>query len=227
MPGTSTPPGRFAFELARPPCDPARGSRKLSVPTATRDAPAATNSAASAPLATPPMPIRGISTAAPTARSWCSATVRTAGPERPPLPAASAGSAAGRVERRRLERVDQRDRVGPALLGGDRDRGGLGDVGRQLHDQRLRGQRPQRRQQRLGLGRLLADDQAGVDVRAGDVELDRGDLLPLRRRPRPAGRTARGSSPSPRRSAAPAARRAAAGPRRGSRRGPCWAARSS
>ena len=36
-----------------------------------------------------------------------------------------------------------------------------------------------------GLGRLLADDQPRLDVGAGDVELQRGDLVALRRRPRP------------------------------------------
>ena len=162
------------------------------------------------------MPTSGSATAAATARSCCSAIGRTAGPERPPWPAARAGAPVRRIDRARLQRVDQRDRVGPALLGGDRDRGRVGDVGRQLHDQRLRGQRAQRLQQRHGLGRLLADDQARVDVRAGDVELDRRDLVALRQRPRPVARTPPGWSPSPRRSAAPAARPAAAGPRPGS-----------
>ena len=71
---------------------PARGSRKLSVPTATRVAPAARNSAASAPMQMPPMPTIGTRTAAATARTWATATGRTAGPESPPWPAAMPGS---------------------------------------------------------------------------------------------------------------------------------------
>ena len=43
-------------------------------------------------------------------------------------PAAMPGPAGGRIDRARLQRVDQRDRVGAALLGGDGDRGGVGDV---------------------------------------------------------------------------------------------------
>ena len=110
-----------------------------------------------------------------TARSWCSAIGRTAGPERPPWPAAERGLAGSGIDRARLQGVDQRDGVGAALFGGDRDRRRVGDVGRQLDDQRLLGQRAQRFQQRRGLGRVLADDQAGVDIGTGDVQLDRGD----------------------------------------------------
>ena len=70
---------------------PARGSLKLSVPTATSVAPAAMNSRASAPLEMPPMPTIGIWTAAATARTWATAIGRTADPERPPWPAAMPG----------------------------------------------------------------------------------------------------------------------------------------
>ena len=87
-----TPARRAPRRRASPPA----GSRKLSVPTATSVAPAARNSAASAPLPIPPMPTIGSSTAAATARSCCSATGRTAGPERPPWPAARAGLAGER-----------------------------------------------------------------------------------------------------------------------------------
>ena len=209
------------------PCSPAagRGSSRSRPPTSV--APAARSSSASAPLATPPIPITGIDTASATAPTCCSATARTAGPESPPRPAPSQGRSGRRVDRRRLQRVDQRDRVGSALLGGDGDRRRVGDVGRQLHDQRLGGERPQRPQQRRGLLRLLADDQSRVDVGAGDVELERRRPRRGRRPPRRAGRTPRRSSPSPRRSAAPAARRAGAGRARGSPPGPCSAARSS
>ena len=115
----------------------------------------------------------------------------------------------------------------PPCSAADRDRRGVGDVRGQLHDQRLLGQRAQRLQQGLGLGRLLADDQPGVDVGAGDVQLDRRHLVARADRLDQAGELLPARSPSPRRSAAPAARPAAAGPRRGSPPGPCWAARSS
>ena len=58
---------------------------------------------------------------------------------------------------------------------------------------------------------LLADDQPRVHVRAGDVELDRGDLVAAATALDQPARTPRRSSPSPRRSAARGARRAAAG----------------
>ena len=137
---------------------------------------------ASAPLQIPPMPTIGNRPRRATERTCPSATGRTAGPERPPCPLPSAGSPRGGVDRAPLQRVDQRDRVRPAPLGAERDRGRVGGVGRQLHDQRLRAQRPQHLHQRLRLARLLADDQPRVDVGAGDVELDGGDLLAPRHR---------------------------------------------
>ena len=168
--------------------------------------------ARASPLSTPPMPTTGIDTAAATSATCLSAIVRTAGPESPPLPAPSQGSPPG-ASGAALSVLISETASAPALLRRDRDRSRVGDVRRQLHDQRLAGQRPQRLQQRRRLARLLADDQARVHVRAGDVELDRSDLVALARPPRPARRTPRRSSPSPRRSAAPAARPAAAGRR--------------
>ena len=53
-------------------------------------------------------------------------SARTAGPDRPPLPAPSQGSPVPGSSARGAQRVDQRDRVGPALLGGERDRGRVG-----------------------------------------------------------------------------------------------------
>ncbi len=44
------------------------------------------------PLSMPPIPITGTLTSPATRRTWSSATGRTAGPERPPLPAPSQGS---------------------------------------------------------------------------------------------------------------------------------------
>ncbi len=157
---------------------PARGSRKLSVPTAT------TRRARRRGIQTRRRRCRHRpcrrSAARPRRRR------RAAGPAPPaarpaPRAAVTGREPADRAGRSaRLQRVDQRDRVGAALLRPDRDRRRVGDVGRQLDDQRLRGQRPQGFEQGRRLGRLLADDQARVDVGAGDVELDRRHLLALR-----------------------------------------------
>ena len=75
------------------------------------------------------------------------------------------------------QRVDQRDGVGAGLLGGLRDGGDVGGVRRQLDDQRLGRQRADLAEQRGELARVGADVEAGLDVRAGDVELERGDLV--------------------------------------------------
>ena len=63
---------------------------------------------------------------------------------------------------------------------------GDGAVGRQLDDQRLGRARADRVEQRRDLARVGADHQAGLDVRAGDVELERRDLVALAERARPA-----------------------------------------
>ena len=70
----------------------ARGSRKLSVPTATSVAPARSNASASRPLWTPPIPTTGIVTRSATSATWASAIGRTAGPDTPPVPPPSHGS---------------------------------------------------------------------------------------------------------------------------------------
>ena len=188
--------------------DPLGRPRIAEVRGADRDrrGPSARNSRASAPLSMPPIPITGTPTSAATRRTWSSAIGRTAGPESPPLPAPSHGFRGRRIEARRPQRVDQRDSVRPALLGGQRDRGRIARVRRQLHDQRLVGQGTQRLAERERLGRLLAHDQPRAHVRAGHVELDCRDLVACGDLARRAGRTRRGRSPSPRRSAAPAAR---------------------
>ena len=115
-------------------CRPRPGSRRRRAARARRR-----------PLAIPPSRSpgshdRGRDGGAPAA----SATGRTAGPESPPRPAPSQGRSVAGSMAARLQRVDQRDGVGAALLGGDRDRGRVGDVRRQLDDQRLGGQRAQR-----------------------------------------------------------------------------------
>ena len=97
------------------------------------------------------MPITGTSTAAAD-RAQLLAARSAAPPARrgrrgpPPEPAPRR-----RIDRAGLQRVDQRDGVGAAGFRGDGDRLRVGDVRRQLHDQRLLRQRPQGLQQRLGL----------------------------------------------------------------------------
>ena len=138
---------------------------------------------ASAPVSTPPMPITGIETAAATRRTCSSATVRTAGPESPPLPAPSQGSAApgasgvafivliSETASAPPSSAATATAAGSATFGVSFTISGFAVSGRSGLEQRPR------------LGRLLADDQPGLDVRAGDVELDRRDLV-ARRRPR-------------------------------------------
>ena len=121
-------PGRFreaaradrpAHAATRP---PARGSRKLSVPTATSVAPLRSRSRASAPHCTPPIPTIGIPTRAATSRHLREgdrAHRRTGHAARP---AAEPGRARARVQRHAAQRVDERDRVGARVLGGGRDR---------------------------------------------------------------------------------------------------------
>jgi len=61
------------------------------VPTATAVAPAIRNSAASSPLAIPPIPMIGSATAWAACQTMRTATGRMAGPERPPVVLASFG----------------------------------------------------------------------------------------------------------------------------------------
>ena len=111
------------------------------MPTATAVAPAAMKSAAWRPLAIPPIPITGISTAAATAADLLERDRADRGARDPAGAPPSHGSPRLRVERHALERVDERDGVGAALLGGGGHRGGVRGVRRQLHDQRLRAER--------------------------------------------------------------------------------------
>ena len=100
-------------------------------------------------------------------------------------------------------------------------------VRRELHDQRLGGQRPHSLEELLCLVGLLADDQTRLHVRTRDVQLQPGHLGPIGNAFHEPREFARGSSPSLRRSAAREAGRARAGPARESPRGPCSEGRSS
>ena len=128
------------------------------------------------------MPMTGIATLAATSETCASAIGRIAGPDRPPFPPPSHGSRASRRERPRSQRVDQRHRVRPTRLRAGGARRDVGGVGRELDDQRLGGTRAQHRQQGLELARIGPDVQAGRDVGAGHIELDRrhGILRPDR-----------------------------------------------
>ena len=85
------------------------------------------------------------------------------------------------------------------------------DVGRQLHDQRLGGQRADPRHERRHLRRLGAHHAARLDVRAGHVQLERGDLAALGDPLAPGSRTRRARTRPRSRSAAPAGSPAPAG----------------
>ena len=111
-------------------------------------APAPSSAAAWHPCSTPPIPTTGISTAADDVRDLLQGDRADRGARETAAAGAEPGAAVGE-QRSGLQRVDQRDRIGAPLLGGDRDRRRLGDVRRQLHDQRLAGQRPERLEQGL------------------------------------------------------------------------------
>ena len=200
----------------------ASGSRKLAVPTATSAAPARADPGRARRSRPRPCRRPATSTAAATSATCLSAIVRTAGPESPPLPAPSQGVAAAARAAPPSAVLISETASAPPSAAATATAAGSATFGVSFTISGLRGQRPQRLHQRPRLGGLLADDQARVHVRAGDVELDRGDLVAARRPPRPSPRTPRRSSPSPRRSAAPAARRARAGRARGSPRRPLF-----
>ena len=116
------------------------------------------------------------------------------GPSSRPTPAREPGPQRARIEREPADRVDERQPVGARR--DDRARR-LRDVplrGRELRVERLR-RRPARRGDELGrrLGRLL-------DVRARQVQLDRGDPVVARRgaRSRARSRPPRSRRPRPR-----------------------------
>ena len=97
----------------------------------------------------------------------------------------SFGPARVHVDRHREERVDERDRVRAGLFGGSRERRDVGDVRRQLRDHRQRRHLAHRADDIVRAGQAAAEgDPALLDVRAGDVELDRGHALVVRQDPR-------------------------------------------
>ena len=115
------------------------------------------------------MPTIGISTVPATAATWATATARIAGPDSPPERPPSQASTA-RSDPHRPQRVDQRDRVGAAVLRGRRGRGpDVGAIGRQLDDQRLGGERSDLSDQFPELAGIGADVEAGADIRAADT----------------------------------------------------------
>ena len=144
----------------------ASGSRKLAVPTATAVAPAARKASASAP---------GLDPAHADHRDRDRGgdpahLVERDRPHRRPREPAAAGAEPGpqgrRVERGRPQRVDQRDRVGarprrprPRPPPGRRRSGSASRSAASSVSGRSASQ------QRARLGRLLADDQPGLDVR--------------------------------------------------------------
>ena len=122
----------------------------------------------------------GSDTRAATSPTCASAIARTAGPETPPVPPPSHGSAGSRGSRAMPRSVLISETASaPCCLGGRGDLARRRAVGRQLDDQRLGRVRADRVEQAGDLARVGADHQPGLDVRAGDVELERGDLVAL------------------------------------------------
>ena len=89
------------------------------------------------------------------------------------------------VDRHREERVDQRDGVGAGVFRGARERRDVGDVRRQLRDDRQARHLAHRADDVVRAGQAAAErDAAFLDVRAGDVQLDRGDPFGVGQDPR-------------------------------------------
>ena len=105
------------------------------------------------------------------------AIARIAGPETPPVRPPSHGSRVCGWSAIPLSVLTSETASAPALLGGRRDGRGLGRVRRELHDQRLLGLRADPLDRRGRLGRIGAHDEAGLDVRARDVQLDHRHLV--------------------------------------------------
>ena len=168
-------------------------------------------------LVIPPMPTIGRRVAAWHAWTAASATGLSDGPERPPVPRASAGSSVrGSSASPRSVLMSER----PSAPASATARATSRDVGMRRRELRVE---PERRRRAArgddlggGVGRL-------VDVRAGEVELDRLDV----RRARRTSRRSRQRRSRRRRSRAAArARAAAAACRRGSAPARDWRARS-
>ena len=112
------------------------GSTKFAVPTCTAVAPAIMNSSASRASAMPPMPMIGIFTAWRHSYTIRTAIGRMAGPLRPPDAVRDLRPPRFDVDHHREERVDERHGVGAGVFGRARERGDVGDVRRQLRDER-------------------------------------------------------------------------------------------
>ena len=172
-------------------------------------------SSACRPSWMPPIPTSGNSVAAATSAVRASATGRTAGPERPPLSGTQPWLSRDRVDSHRAQRVDQGERIRPAILRGPRDRPDLRDVGRQLHDQRLRGQRADPAHERRSsppprCPPCIPTSRSGRRRSAPAPPPRRG-----RRPPPPGSRTRRARTPPRSRSGAPGGWPAPAGRARG------------
>ena len=104
---------------------------------------------------------------------------RMAGPLSPPMHVRDLRPARLDVDGHGQEGVDERDGVGAGVLGGARERGDVGDVRRQLRDDRQVAStlRTALTTSSVPIEAAAELDAALLDVRAGDVELDGGDAL--------------------------------------------------
>ena len=163
--------------------DPARrpaGRGSDSVPTATRSAPARSRSRPGGRTGHRPCRRSGPRRARDLARPGRARPRGPPGPDTPPVPPPSHGRPAAADASPSAQRVDQRDGVGAVRPRPPRRRGRRrSQLGVSLTISGLAVQRPDCVEQRRRLARVGAHDQPGLDVRAGDVELERGDLLAL------------------------------------------------
>ena len=106
------------------------------------------------------MPITGIATAAATRLTCCSAIGRTAGPDRPPLPAPSQGSDAPGAIATAFSVLISETASAPPSSAATATAAGSATFGVSFTISGLSVSGRRSAQQRHGLGGLLADDQA-------------------------------------------------------------------
>ena len=216
----STPPIRPSSVRARapdgaasePPASSARtrgpaiGSRKFAVPTATAVAPAARNASASAPDSIPPMPITGTDDRGRHPTHLAERVGRgSPGPRAPRCPPPARRRACAGPSAVASSVLISDSASAPPARPPAATVAGLGDVRRQLHDQRLGGQRAHRLEQAPAspsgcwptispdstLGQETFSSSAATSGRSATPSTSRCELVVA-------------ACPSPRRSAAPA-----------------------
>ena len=158
----------------------APGLVKVVVPTWTAVAPAMKNSSASSSVAMPPRPMIGMSHGGGDLIDHADRERLDRGAGEAAGAVGEDGAPAAHVDRHAEQGVDQREGVGPGVGDGAGDRDDVGDVRRQLDDDRQGGHGAHGGGD---LGREVGvgpeEHPARVDVGAGDVQFEPGDARAL------------------------------------------------